>query len=818
MKAFIITLFALLTTATMAQSVKVEQVRHCGPYRIQQPLMIDSVDAAQKKYSNEMLLETHLATEALWKAPLMDLSSAPTNSDSAKVELYLAGFTFSVQGYAKVEVKVKGPKHFKVLVNGKETRGEQGYQPGHYRVAIRYMADTAALAVELKTADSTRLSLSPMAEGSKRPFSLADNMEMRHYAGVGLSHSGRYARLGKSWFNPDGSTHYEVAVKDMTTGQEVAVKDFYQWMPRSDKYLSIRKEDGKRQLYAVDPASGATALLYSDLPEGSVYMSPTEDYLIVSQEVKGPQKEKDVYEILVPDDRQPNYRNRNRLAKIDLASGVMQPLTFGNKNVWVYDLSSDGRYMVFGINRSRLTQRPTSLTTVCRMDLHTLQVDTLVREDGFLINMDFIPGTYKLLVTASAEAFNRIGCTLPEDLIPNEFDYQLYLLDADTKDVQPLTRNFDPSIKQVLLSEGGQCFLIAENKDSVSLYQMNLNSYAISQVQQPCEVITTASLAANGSTLLYYGSGACTADRLYQLTLGKKNRLQVKEIDNINADRMAQIDLGTCQGYQFMSKNGYPISGHYYLPAHFDKNKQYPVIVHYYGGCSPTARHFGGGSHYPAHYWNANGYIVLVVNPGGASGFGQQWGARHVNTMGEGIAEDIIEATEWFARNPWVNKEKIGCVSASYGGFMTQLLLTKTDLFATGISHAGISDHTSYWGEGYWGYSYSEVSAAGSYPWTRKDLYVDRSPLYNADKIHKPLLFTHGTKDTNVPIGESIQMYTALKLLGVPTAFVMVEGENHGIMDFNKRQLWINTMVAWFNRWLQDDPSWWNAIYTPKDL
>jgi dipeptidyl aminopeptidase/acylaminoacyl peptidase len=61
-------------------------------------------------------------------------------------------------------------------------------------------------------------------------------------------------------------------------------------------------------------------------------------------------------------------------------------------------------------------------------------------------------------------------------------------------------------------------------------------------------------------------------------------------------------------------------------------------------------------------------------------------------------------------------------------------------------------------------------------------------------------------------------MYTALKLLGVPTAFVMVEGENHGIMDFNKRQQWINTMLAWFNRWLQDDPSWWEAIYTPKEL
>ena len=261
------------------------------------------------------------------------------------------------------------------------------------------------------------------------------------------------------------------------------------------------------------------------------------------------------------------------------------------------------------------------------------------------------------------------------------------------------------------------------------------------------------------------------------------------------------------------------MTGFYFLPADFDSSKKYPVIVHYYGGCSPTSRRFGNGSHYPAHYWNALGYIVFIVNPSGASGFGQEWASRHVNTMGEGPAQDIIDATRQFIKDvPQVDADKIGCVSASYGGFMTQYMLTKDNPFACGISHAGISDHTSYWGEGYWGYSYSEVSAANSYPWTRKDLFVDRSPLFNADKIKKPLLFTHGTADTNVPVGESIQMYTALRLLGTPTAFIEVEGENHGIMDPVKRTKWIDSMVAWFDRWLKGDASWWNAIYTPKKL
>ena len=149
---------------------------------------------------------------------------------------------------------------------------------------------------------------------------------------------------------------------------------------------------------------------------------------------------------------------------------------------------------------------------------------------------------------------------------------------------------------------------------------------------------------------------------------------------------------------------------------------------------------------------------------------------------------------------------------------MTQYLQTKTDLFAAAMSHAGISDHTSYWGEGYWGYSYSEVAMANSYPWSHKELYVEHSPLYNADKIHTPILFLHGTADTNVPVGESIQMYTALKLLGRETAFVVVEGENHWIQDYKKRQKWQATTFAWFQKWLKGDATWWDSLYPEKNL
>jgi dipeptidyl aminopeptidase/acylaminoacyl peptidase len=213
------------------------------------------------------------------------------------------------------------------------------------------------------------------------------------------------------------------------------------------------------------------------------------------------------------------------------------------------------------------------------------------------------------------------------------------------------------------------------------------------------------------------------------------------------------------------------------------------------------------------------GYVVYVINPSGATGFGQEFSARHVNTAGNGPADDIVEGTKQFCKeHNFVDASKIGCIGASYGGFTTMYLQTITDISAAAISHAGISDHTSYWGEGYWGYSYSEVSMANSYPWSETDLYVKQSPLYNAHKVKTPILFVHGDADTNVPVGESIQMYTALKLLGKETDMVLVKDQNHHILDYNKRILWQNTIFAWFAKWLQNDPTWWDTMYPPKTL
>lgn len=808
------TILAIAATATLAlaasaTTVPVKQVHHAGPFRLANPIVIDSVDNAQNKFSAEKLIDTPLAWDATDNSPLSELTEVKLDSGT----LNMVSFGVKTSTYVKdAEIKISGTKHMKISVDGTAITYKAQLQPGYHSVSVKFIADSSAIDISIPDA---------LCEcHGAHPFTLADNLATRVPTQCSISPSGRWALVAYSWYDTEYKLQGEYLLCDIKNGTNRRISRGVSWMPSSDRYYYTERQSGSLRLIAVDPATGTSTVLARDLPDEYFYMSPTEDYLVLMHQSEGPKKEDGVFEILHPDDRQPGWRTRYDLKRYDLATGFVQPLTYTYHPVSLYDISADGRHLLVSVTTDSITQRPTTRQSFYDLDIDAMSMTKLVDKDGFINGAIWADGNSKVVFKASTEAFAGIGNRVPEGSTPNMYDLHMYVLDCQSGTVTPTTADDATSIEDMEYSPSERAvYYTAQNADSVSLYRMDLASLTSVRISQPLEVLTGLSVASKGGNIVVRGSSACTPYKVLAIDKPASKRPTISTVLAPNDEMYASIELGTAHPWSFQCNRGYTVTGFYYLPANFDPAKKYPMIVHYYGGCSPTSRRFGGGSHYPAHYWNALGYIVLIVNPSGASGFGQEWASRHVNTMGEGPAQDIIDATRQFARDvAQVDSTKIGCVSASYGGFMTQYMLTKDNPFACGISHAGISDHTSYWGEGYWGYSYSEVSAANSYPWTRKDLYVDRSPLYNADKITKPLLFTHGTADTNVPIGESIQMYTALRLLGVPTAFVEVEGENHGIMDPAKRVKWINTMVAWFQRWLNDDPSWWDAIYTPKKL
>ena len=817
MRHLLLSLIAL-PALMAAENIDVNKIRLAGPYPMTKPFMTDSLDSEGKKIDldevfiggNEFNIQNSKFKEASLEGGFA--LSAEQEGGSA---LYIAGFSVQNTGFAKGKVNVKCESRHKLFIDGNEQGGDFELVPGRHEVSIKLLckgdkADTLRVSVESEQA----LEINP--EG-KRYWTNADMMHGERINGVELSSSGKYVRIHKNITYKGGETEGKDIFIDLATGKEFSLNGFQRWLPKGDCYLrSYRETEGTRCYETVDPKTGEKTFVGKYTGKGYAWLTDDMKHFLVTIDEKVPEeKNKDVHQILEPDDRQPGYRNRRNYSLYDIETGITTPITKGAAKVYVTPNRDASRFLV-SIYKEELTERPFTFTDILLLDMKTGQADTLVRHDGFISNFSFSPDEKYLAITGSPEALGGIGNTLSGDKIPSSYEYELFLLNLETKKVSCLTRDFDPSVSSYQWSEqDGMIYALCENRDLKSLYRINpKNGKAEMLSLSEPYIYSSFSLSEEKPLLAYIGESSTSTDRcwLRDLKSGKE-----RVLCDLNPTRLKDIQLGECHDWNFKAERGDTIYGCYFLPPFFDETKQYPMLVYYYGGCSPVGRLLD--SYYNFQEWAAMGYVVYLIQPSGCSGFGQEFASRHVNAYGDYTADDIIQGTKQFCKeHPFVKADKVGCMGASYGGFMTMYLQTVTDIFAAAMSHAGISNPASYWGYGYWGYSYSTTSAANSYPWNNMELYSGHAPLFNADKVHTPILFMHGGADTNVPINESIQMFTALKLLGRECAFITVEGENHHILNYNKRIRWHDSIMAWFAKWLQDDPTWWNTMYPEKNL
>ena len=531
-----------------------------------------------------------------------------------------------------------------------------------------------------------------------------------------VSSSGKYAHIRKGITYKGGEGGSKDIFIELETGREFSLEGFQRWLPKGDCYLrSYREKEGTWCYEAVDLKTGECTPVGKYSGKGYAQLTRDMKHFLVTIDEKVPEeKNKDVHQILEPDDRQPGWRNRRNYSLYDIETGITTPITKGSRNIHV-TANKDASCFLVSIREEKLTERPFEFTDLLLLDGATGKVDTLVRHDGFVGSYKFSPDEKYIAISGSPEAFGGLGNTLPEGVTPSSYEYELFLIDLQTKEVRCLTRDFDPSVVSFQWSEqDGMIYALCENRDQQSLYSINPKSGKIEMLKlsEPF-VYSRFSLAEEKPLLAYIGESSMSTDRcwLRDLKTGKE-----KVLCDLNPTRLKDIQLGECRDWNFRAERGDTIYGCYYLPPFFDETKQYPMLVYYYGGCSPVGRYLD--SYYNYQEWAAMGYVVYVIQPSGCSGFGQEFASRHVNAYGDYTADDIIQGTKQFCKeHPYVKTDKIGCMGASYGGFMTMYLQTVTDIFAAAMSHAGISNPASYWGYGYWGYSYSTTSAANSYPW-----------------------------------------------------------------------------------------------------
>ncbi|MDR3095305.1 MAG: S9 family peptidase [Bacteroidales bacterium] len=808
-------------------------------FSLTKPVISDSLNIFGDKFDVKRELNTHISQSFYTKNAIKTTASdgwitcSDANSSVSTIRFF--SFTISNTLYTKATLKVTTPKAVALFIDNHKTtektsreksldkaetaKSDLSLEPGTHNVTIKCLSlanDSLPSAVKITIETGHAISLLNMeAKPAKRQYTMRDVLEGDRPSAVLITDNGRYALLRTSTVLPKGKRSEKLALYNMETGkliQNHIENKGYQPMPTGSKiYYTEDGVNGKR-LVVVDLPSFTETVIAEDLPEGSIRMSQDGTYLVISVTDKAAEvKDGGVHRIITPEDRIGGWRNRSFLYKYDIATGSLQQLVFGNRSAHLSAISPDGKTIVFTTSRDKYTERPFSERTICLLNLATMQVDTLfsnIKHGGVSA---FSPDGKKLLLTGGPESFDNIGKDPAVKGIPNSADNQAYIYDIATKNIEAISKTFHPSISSAKWSKAdNHIYFVAVDEDFQRCYRYNTAKKTFDVLQMSVEYLSAFHLG--GNYALCTGESVTHPPVAFKYDVRtRKETLLASPAENIVTD----VTLAKVENWDFTSQYGNTVKGRVYLPPNFDASKQYPAIVYYYGGTTPVSRTFDG--RYPFHLYANQGYVVYVLQPSGAIGFGQEYSSRHVNAWGEYTANEIIEGTQKFCdAHPYVNRSKIGCMGASYGGFMTMYLQTRTDMFAAAMSHAGISDVTSYWGEGYWGYSYNSLAAADSYPWNNQDLFIHHSPLFAADKIKTPLLLLHGNADTNVPPGESIQMFAALKILGKTVEYVSVEGENHHILDFDKRIRWNNTIMAWFARWLHDDSTWWNELY-PKE-
>jgi dipeptidyl aminopeptidase/acylaminoacyl peptidase len=249
----------------------------------------------------------------------------------------------------------------------------------------------------------------------------------------------------------------------------------------------------------------------------------------------------------------------------------------------------------------------------------------------------------------------------------------------------------------------------------------------------------------------------------------------------------------------FKSFDGTPIQGWLVKPVGWRAGERYPLILSIHGG--PHGM-FGWGFNSTFQAYAARGYAVLYLNPRGSTGYGQKFSDGTLKEWGGGDYRDLmLGVDEALRRYSWIDSERMGVTGGSYGGFMTNWIITQTSRFRAAVAAASVSNLISFYSTSL----YQDLIHAefGGFPWDDYDLLWRWSPLRYVNRAQTPTLFLHGEMDNDVHITQAEEMYMGLKRRGVETVLVRYPREGHGFREPRHRVDAIERTLGWFDRFLK---------------
>ena len=352
----------------------------------------------------------------------------------------------------------------------------------------------------------------------------------------------------------------------------------------------------------------------------------------------------------------------------------------------------------------------------------------------------------------------------------------------------------------ILEGELGGVFDIADSKFSttsnsaVSLappFQISSFSFA----KQERTVIRSTTLLRSFPLVLTLS----TAARPPEVWLAVSSDIPLQRLSAHNDALIRSVRLSAPEEVNFQSFDGTPIQGWLLRPAGFRDDRKYPLILSIHGG--PHGM-FGWSFNASFQVYAARGYAVLYLNPRGSSGYGQKFSDGTINEWGGGDYRDLmLGVDDVLRRNSWIDTNRLAVTGGSYGGFMTNWVITQTPRFRAAVSVASLSNLISFYATSL----YQDLIHAefNGYPWDNYELLWQYSPIRYVRQVQTPTLFIHGENDNDVHITQAEEMYMALKRRGVETVLVRYPREGHGFREPDHRLDALERTVAWFDRFLR---------------
>jgi dipeptidyl aminopeptidase/acylaminoacyl peptidase len=461
----------------------------------------------------------------------------------------------------------------------------------------------------------------------------------------------------------------------------------------------------------------------------------------------------------------------------------IRPLAAGERHIGGMDWSPDSRRIAF-------ESRPTPEADLARksdvfeVDVETGNVRTIAATGATEAQPRYSPDGRYLAFTRSTD---------PPSSVTGQ---RIVLYARQTGQARDLPATYDESPFLVGWAKDSRSIFFIEPKGTkVAVYAMPVDGPAkIFYLPRKGTVGFGVHLNDSGTHMGLARQAPDEPVEAYVLAVGGGEPVRVSAANT----ELSKPPLGETRVVRWKSKDGKEVEGVLTLPVGYQQGKKVPLILNIHGGPSGafSETFIGAAGLYPIASFAAKGYAVLQPNPRGSVAYGLAFRAANLNDWGGGDYNDLMSGVDSLIAQGIADPNKLVVMGWSYGGYMTNWVITQTDRFKVAATGAGLSDMPSMWGTN------DIPSVLDDYfsgPWYEQpERYVKLSPLYHVKNVTTPTLFLHGEADDRVPTSQGYEMYNALKRKGVETQMVVYPRQPHGprepkfVLDIMQRHIdWV---------------------------